>query len=129
VKAKTLAAWCWARGITSVDLAWAPSGDLAAVARAAGVNPPSTGETWALAGEMLRAMAGWVTNHPGDPRAARGEYRPCCVCRPLACAIGGGRGCAGCRVCLRGCPAPVRSLCCTNRHTATLREEARKTKQ
>lgn len=71
VKARTIAAWCWDRGVTDTELAGLDARLIAKIGRAAGTNAPS-GETALLAVKLLGDKAEWALDHPGHPAAASG---------------------------------------------------------
>lgn len=77
-KARTLAAWCWDRGVTATDIIDSDAPTRRVVARAAGVHCPRTLETWSNVADLLSAKTDWAARHPGDPRAARAflDQRP-----------------------------------------------------
>lgn len=75
-KARTLAAWCWDHHVTAVELDHLDRFTLNRVAREAGVNPPSTGETWQVVAAMLTAKTAWAAEHPDHPKAKRAGERP-----------------------------------------------------
>lgn len=112
VKARRIAAWCWDHGVTTVDVRWAPARVLAAAARAADVNPPSTQETWARVIDLLAQKTAWAASHPGHPAAARPRLRACCTCRPMPCAAGVKGACRGCTACETGCLTGAESQWC-----------------
>lgn len=68
-KAVKLARLCWGREITAADVAGMGSADRAQLAVEAGVNPPSTSETWQLVTELLTLKTIWALAHPDDPRS------------------------------------------------------------
>lgn len=99
-KVPALAGWCWDRGITPEQLAAAPAAELAAAARAAGVNPPRPRpggpDTWGKVRDALAAKDAWAAEHPDHPAAARPHARPAgCNC-PLVCAPKVCRACPAC---------------------------------
>ncbi|MDG3008696.1 hypothetical protein G4X40_00870 [Rhodococcus sp. D2-41] len=68
-KATALARFAWDRAIGGAELLALPDDRLRKLARAAGVNPPSTRETWNLAAELLDRKSEWAGRHPDDPRS------------------------------------------------------------
>lgn len=78
VKASALARFCWVRAVTAHDLCQLDDATRRALARACGVNPPSTWETWSQTVDLLDAMSDWAAWHPEDPRAdqSAAEERP-----------------------------------------------------
>lgn len=71
LKARTLSRYAWERGLDADDIDRLDPTQLTHLARAVGVAPPSTNETWDLVGELLRAMADWAERHPFDQAARR----------------------------------------------------------
>lgn len=70
-KAKVLARFLWDRHLGTEELeAYSPA-ELRAIARAAGVNPPSTGDTWSATADLLAAQEAWLASHPAHPAGAR----------------------------------------------------------
>lgn len=69
-KAVTLARFVWELGISSTELAGLADGTRRKLARAAGVNPPGTHETWDLTGALLDRKDEWARAHPDHPGAA-----------------------------------------------------------
>lgn len=69
-KATALARFAWDRAISGPELLALPDDRLRKLARAAGVNPPSTRETWTVAAELLERKAAWAQRNPADPRSA-----------------------------------------------------------
>ncbi|PPK90814.1 hypothetical protein CLV92_12318 [Kineococcus xinjiangensis] len=69
-KARALAVHAWHRGLGGADLLALGDARRRDFARAAGVHPPSTLETWRAA-ELLDAKEAWAARHPGHPAAAR----------------------------------------------------------
>lgn len=70
-KARTLARWLWDRNLTRDDVAAVPDPTLRAWARAAGVTPPSTMETWHATVTALGLLTAWADGNHGHPSAAR----------------------------------------------------------
>ena len=70
-KARALAVHAWHSGLGGADLLALDDARLRRFARAAGVHPPSTRETWRVAAELLDAKEAWAARHPDDPRASR----------------------------------------------------------
>lgn len=70
-KAKTLARFLWARHLGAEEVGSYDRAELRALARAAGVNPPSTLETWNAALELVAAKEAWLAAHPGHPAGER----------------------------------------------------------
>lgn len=74
-KAKTLARWCYARGISAGVLELDPV-LLRSIARRAGVNPPrqvgAVSPTWQLVVDLLAARAQWDHEHARDAPPAVG---------------------------------------------------------
>lgn len=70
-KAVELARFAWDRAITGSDLLAMSDDLLRKLARAAGVNPPNGGETWALVADLLDEKDRWAHAHPDDPRSRR----------------------------------------------------------
>lgn len=92
-KAKTLARWCYARGI-SADIVHEPVELLRAIARRATVSPShdaGAGATWSQVAELLQRRARWDHDHGIQAPAA-----PLCV----SCVVLGAR-----------CP---KELCCVD---------------
>lgn len=56
LKARTLARWLWDRNISPAQVLGYSNKWRNKIARAAGVNPPSTLETWTVAAELMGAM-------------------------------------------------------------------------
>ncbi|GGK64818.1 hypothetical protein [Nocardia camponoti] len=71
VKARQLAAYIWARGITAAELRGLPDATLRKLARAAKTNPPSTGETWQVVAGLLDEKDAWAERNPTHPAATR----------------------------------------------------------
>jgi hypothetical protein len=70
VKARTLADWCWQRGITPADVTGWDQRTRNRAARAAGVNPPNRlSPTWELVASLLGSMGVWAAAHPWDDRS------------------------------------------------------------
>ncbi|MGW4248710.1 hypothetical protein [Nocardia sp. NPDC004722] len=70
-KARRLAAYIWARGITGDELLAMPAAHRRKLARAADTNPPSTEETWQVVARLLTDKDAWATRNPTHPAAAR----------------------------------------------------------
>ena len=68
-KALELARYVWDRGISADELLALPDPVLRKLARAAGVHPPSTLETWRETGELLAQKAAWALRNPAHPSA------------------------------------------------------------
>ncbi|MGW5454068.1 hypothetical protein [Nocardia sp. NPDC003979] len=69
-KARRLAAYLWARDISSAELLALPAPTLRKLARAAETNPPSTDETWRVVAGLLDQKDAWAARNP-DHEAAR----------------------------------------------------------
>lgn len=84
-KALGLARFAWDRAIVGSELLEMPDDRLRRLARAAGANPPSTRETWAVVAALLDEKTGWARAHPGDPRSvpAHADERITWVKAPL----------------------------------------------
>ncbi len=70
-KARRLAAYIWQRGITGAELLALPAAARRKLARAADTNPPSTDETWSVAGQLLDEKDAWAARNPDHPAAQR----------------------------------------------------------
>ncbi|GAB4583895.1 hypothetical protein [Nocardia sp. IFM 10818] len=70
-KARRLAAYIWARGITGPELLELPMPQRRKLARAADANPPSTDETWQAVARLLAEKDAWAARHPDHPAARR----------------------------------------------------------
>ncbi len=70
-KARQLAGYLWDREITGSELLELPDAVRRKLARAAGVNPPSTAETWRSVAGLLDEKAAWAERNPGHPAARR----------------------------------------------------------
>ncbi|MEU1430318.1 hypothetical protein ABZ412_24890 [Nocardia sp. NPDC005746] len=70
-KARRLAAYVWARGISGVELLELPVAQRRKLARAAETNPPSTEETWQAVARLLGEKDAWAARNPGHPAAVR----------------------------------------------------------
>ena len=70
-KATSLARFAWDRAISGDELLAMPDAQHRKLARAAGVHPPSSMETWHAAVELLARKAEWALRNPGHPAAAR----------------------------------------------------------
>lgn len=81
-KAKSLARFCWDRNINSIELMDFSDAHRRRLARAAGVNPPSTLETWEKAVALMLQKQEWLQRNPGHPAGdrhaldERGEWVP-----------------------------------------------------
>ena len=70
-KAKVLARFLWDRHLGTGELeAYSPA-ELRAIARAAGVGPPSTRDTWQATADLLAAQEAWLAANPAHPAGAR----------------------------------------------------------
>lgn len=87
-KAKTLARWCYTRGIRGHLLEVDPA-VLRSLARQAGVNPPhqvgAVSPTWQLVDELLVARAQWDRDHSCPPPPAAAVCVACVVRGSLSC--------------------------------------------
>ena len=72
-KAITLARFIWDRGISRTELQAFSEEQRRKLARAAGVNPPSTHETWDLVDDLIKLKNEWAQAHPGHPSALPGK--------------------------------------------------------
>ncbi|MFJ9365722.1 hypothetical protein ACIRRA_15075 [Nocardia sp. NPDC101769] len=70
-KARRLAAYLWARGISGPELLELPAAQRRKLARAADTNPPSTDETWQVVAGLLGEKDAWAERNPGHPQARR----------------------------------------------------------
>jgi hypothetical protein len=70
-KATALATYLWDRSIDSAETLAMPADQRRKLARAAGVSPPSTDETWKSVGRMLDDKASWAAANPDHPSAVR----------------------------------------------------------
>ncbi|MCX4097953.1 hypothetical protein [Nocardia sp. alder85J] len=70
-KARRLAGYLWHRGITGAELHEVPAATRRKLARAAGINPPSTDETWTLVTNLLDEKDAWAQRNPNHPAARR----------------------------------------------------------
>ncbi len=70
-KARQLAGYLWDRDISGSELLGISATVRRKLARAAGVNPPGTEETWHSVARLLDEKAEWAARHPGHPAAAR----------------------------------------------------------
>ncbi|MBJ8347574.1 hypothetical protein [Antrihabitans sp. YC2-6] len=68
-KAITLARYVWERGIDAVELQTLSDEQRRKLARAAGVNPPSTSETWNEVAGLLDRKDAWAAANPDHPSA------------------------------------------------------------
>ncbi|WP_411731347.1 hypothetical protein [Paeniglutamicibacter sp.] len=72
LKAKQLARWLWDRNINGEQVLGFTNKWRNKIARAAGVNPPSTLETWTVAAELMERMA--QLDGSGLPTDASGRH-------------------------------------------------------
>ncbi|MEV0293886.1 hypothetical protein [Nocardia sp. NPDC050710] len=72
-KARRVAAYLWDRGVTAAELGDLPAAVRRKLARAAGINPPSTDETWSVVARLLDDKDAWAARHPDHPAARRGH--------------------------------------------------------
>jgi len=70
-KALALARYAWDRRIGADELAGFDEAVLRGFARAAGVHPPRSSETWEAAWRLLRRKERWAENNPDRPESAR----------------------------------------------------------
>nr|WP_239476593.1 hypothetical protein [Nocardia arizonensis] len=70
-KARRLAIYLWDRDISGAEMLELPAATKRKLARAAGTNPPSTEETWAVVAGMLDEKRAWAARNPGHPAAGR----------------------------------------------------------
>src|SRR5690349_21822387 len=70
-KAITLARFIWDRDINSRELGHLTDEQLRKLARAAGVNPPSTSETWKAVTALIDQKDQWAAVHADHPGARR----------------------------------------------------------
>ncbi|WP_081634124.1 hypothetical protein [Rhodococcus rhodnii] len=70
-KARALAGFAWDRGIDSAEVLAFTDAVARKFARAAGVNPPGSGETWRVVAGLLDEKAQWALRNPDHPAAAR----------------------------------------------------------
>lgn len=70
-KARQLAGYLWDRDISASELLELAGPVRRKLARAAGVNPPSTEETWRSVARLLDDKAVWAARHPAHPAARR----------------------------------------------------------
>ena len=70
-KARALAVHAWHRGLGGADVLALDDARRRDFARAAGVHPPSSGETWLAAARLLDEKEAWAARNPGHPAAAR----------------------------------------------------------
>lgn len=66
-KATALAAYIWDRGISASELTALAPDTRRKMARAAGINPPSSGETWTVVARMLGDKTAWAAANPDHP--------------------------------------------------------------
>lgn len=70
-KVRTLASFCWDRGISPADLRAMTDATRRRIARAADVHPPSSWETWGMVCDALDAKDAWAARNPDHPGAVR----------------------------------------------------------
>ncbi|MEU4313148.1 hypothetical protein [Nocardia sp. NPDC024068] len=70
-KARELAGYLWDRDISGRELLELSPAARRKLARAAGVNPPGTQETWRSVANLLDEKSGWAARHPSHPAAQR----------------------------------------------------------
>lgn len=70
-KAIALARYAWDRRIGADELAGFDDAVLRSFARAAGVHPPRSGDTWEAAVALLRRKERWADRNPDRPEVAR----------------------------------------------------------
>lgn len=70
-KARQLAGYVWDRDISGRELLELTAAARRKLARAAGVNPPSTDETWRSVARLLDEKTEWAARHPDHPAARR----------------------------------------------------------
>ncbi|NIL78282.1 hypothetical protein RhoFasB10_04453 [Rhodococcus sp. B10] len=68
-KATALARYIWERGIGSAELLGVDDAVRRKLARAAGLSPPSTMETWTIAADLLDRKDRWAAQNPTHPAA------------------------------------------------------------
>ncbi len=68
-KAVRLARYIWDLGITTSELHGLTDERRRKLARAAGVNPPSSSATWNTVTELLDEKHAWAAEHPDHPSA------------------------------------------------------------
>lgn len=83
-KAKTLARWCYHRGVTAAAVTSADSATRRQLAQRAEVPPPretqgQLAETWQLVVELLTQRHIWDEAHRADPPAAPIQCLPCLI--------------------------------------------------
>lgn len=66
-KAVELARYLWDRDISADELAGLSPEVRRKLARTAGINPPSTDETWNSVSALLADKADWARTHPDHP--------------------------------------------------------------
>lgn len=71
LKARKISRWLWERSLSFSDVLAADEPRRRAWARAAGVTPPSTMDTWQAVNQALMAMEGFAEDHPDHPSVAR----------------------------------------------------------
>lgn len=76
MKARRLAEWCWGQCVLSGEIAGWPEELRRRVARAVGVNPPGSWDTWARVVWFLERKEEWAAGNAGDERAVRSGVRP-----------------------------------------------------
>lgn len=70
-KARRLAGYVWARGISGAELLDLPLAQRRKLARAADTNPPSTDETWQAVAALLDEKDAWAARNPAHQAARR----------------------------------------------------------
>lgn len=70
-KARRVAGYLWDRDISGAELLALPNAVRRKLARVAGVNPPSTDETWQQVARLLDEKTAWAARHPDHPAARR----------------------------------------------------------
>lgn len=68
-KAIVLAGFAWNRGITGAELLALPDDARRKLARATGVHPPRSMETWQAVAALLAEKSAWAAEHPDHPSA------------------------------------------------------------
>ena len=69
-KAKTIAVWCWANGVTAEHLTYATDTEWAKVARHA-TGRPASDQTRELVHALVLLKEAWAAAHPTHPDARR----------------------------------------------------------
>jgi hypothetical protein len=69
-KATALARYIWERGISGADLLGLDDATRRKLARAAGLSPPSTMETWTITAKLLDRKDRWAAQNPTHPAAS-----------------------------------------------------------